>query len=66
MKSCYVWRKFLLLWSIPSIRLREPLMDSYMYKTLDDASKLKSIKFYIIALKHFLLKFSDAEFSNIY
>lgn len=41
-------------------------MDSYMYKTLDDASKLKSIKFYIIALKHFLLKFSDAEFSNIY
>lgn len=37
MKRCYVWRKFSLLWSILSIRLREPLMDSYMYQTLNDA-----------------------------
>lgn len=36
MKRCYVW-KFSLLWSILSIRLREPLMDSYMYQTLNDA-----------------------------
>lgn len=26
-----------LIWSILSIRLREPLMDSYMYQTLNDA-----------------------------
>lgn len=37
MKRCYVWRKFSLLWFILSIRLREPLMDSYMYQTLNDA-----------------------------
>lgn len=37
MKRCYVWRKFSLLWSIFSIRLLEPLMDSYMYQTLNDA-----------------------------